>query len=823
MTKNTQTLIICPPSMKKYATEEENKKVTFNNVKIMTTSELKENFFFSTNIKTIIEICDKLKCSISYAKSIIKHLYYIDVETNYNALCNNEQILLKINSLQELKKYLIEKNLLIENDLFKNKLASCQIKFNYFDYMNHEDRWLYRKAMNKDYEQPNLKELKLKEIYEFTSSIDEYNFVFDNIASILKEDKEKYKDIVILNPTAASSYTLDRISKQYKIDLDMEKSTKIAYTKIAKDFIEELDYSSINDALNSIKSIYIDDVVSPRLEKNQVIYNTILDIANKYVSFNNIDDYKKYIIEEINQTTISNGRLTNAIRVRDIESYQPQDNDIVFIINANDGVINTAFKNTDYLNDIQKVLIGMPSSVENTEDNKELIKQKIIKIKNHTITYHINSGFEKEAPSFLNDFVAYLPNENTKERPKRNIIKNAKISNNISFSKQKDFYNYINKKDTKNFDKEYHFLKNEFEKQINPYSSLYDIEDQAKVKEFIYEYYLKKKHLLLSYTTMNDFYNCPFMFYLKNILNIDDRESTFSLAIGNIFHGVLKNIYNSNFDFEKEFEREVAKQDITTNNNKEYLLLQKLKEELKFVICVIKEHNDNSDFVSKEFEKEVYVKLDKVKELDVKFKGTIDKIMSYEDKDNNKTYFSIIDYKTGEAEIDPMAMEHGVGLQLPVYLYLTRYIYPNCEFAGYYLQKILHEESKTIKNKTRNDIRKEESKLVGYTINNESIIKKFDHSYQNSDFVKSLGFTKGDKKAPSRPKTNAKLFDENKINEHIELVKEKINNAYKSILNGDFPINPYIDNSGNYKGCEYCKFSDICYKFLATEVEKDGD
>ena len=80
---------------------------------------------------------------------------------------------------------------------------------------------------------------------------------------------------------------------------------------------------------------------------------------------------------------------------------------------------------------------------------------------------------------------------------------------------------------------------------------------------------------------MNDFYNCPFMFYLKNILNIDDRESTFSLAIGNIFHGVLKNIYNSNFDFEKEFEREVAKQDITTNNNKEYLLLQKLKLSLK--------------------------------------------------------------------------------------------------------------------------------------------------------------------------------------------------------------------------------------------------
>lgn len=837
MIKSMQTLLICPPSMKQYAIEEENKKIGFNKVKIMTTSELKENFFFSTNIKTIIEICKILKCSMSYAKNIINHLYYIDIKENYNDMYDSKyhydsentkkQILFKINYLKELKKHLIQNNLLIENKLFKDKLSAFQIKFDYFDYMSSEDRWLYKKITNKDYVQTDLKKLDLNEIYEFTSSIDEYVFVFDNIASIINEHKDTnkdiYKDIVILNPTAASKYTLDRISKQYNIDLDMDEKIKISYTKIAKAFINDLYSNSIDIALNNIKTTYIDNIISPRLEKNRTIYDAILNIVNKYISFDNIDDYKQYIIEEICQTTISKKRLINAIKVRDIESYQPKENDIAFIINANDGVINKAFKNVDYLNDIQKSLIGMPSSVENTEDNKELIKQKIIKLNNCSITYHINTAFEKESPSFLNDFVAYKPRENEKEKPERNIIKNAKFNSTNSYSRQKDLYSFINKNDTKNFDIDYMVLNEEFKNEIKPYSSAYKAKDLNKIKDFIYDYYLGKKQLLLSYTKMNEFYNCPFMFYLKNILGIDDFESTFNLSIGNIFHAVLKNIYNKDFDFEKEFEVAIANEKITSENKKEYLLLQKLKEELKYVIYIIKEHNDNSEFESNEFEKEVCIDLDKIKDLKVKFKGTIDKIMSYDDKDNNKKYLSIIDYKTGDAEINKNAMEHGVGLQLPTYLYLAKSIYPDCDFAGFYLQKILHEESKTIKNKTRNDIRKEESKLVGYTTENEYIINKLDHTYQNSNFIKSLKFTKGNKKEGPRPDSRAKLFNDEKVNELIELAKEKINNAYKSILEGDFQINPYIDKSGEYKGCTYCKYADICYKFLVTEVEDNGD
>ena len=54
---NKKTLIICPPSMKQTAIEIESNSNSFNNVKIMSTNEVKENFFFSTNIETIIAIC----------------------------------------------------------------------------------------------------------------------------------------------------------------------------------------------------------------------------------------------------------------------------------------------------------------------------------------------------------------------------------------------------------------------------------------------------------------------------------------------------------------------------------------------------------------------------------------------------------------------------------------------------------------------------------------------------------------------------------------------------------------------------------------------
>ena len=58
-------------------------------------------------------------------------------------------------------------------------------------------------------------------------------------------------------------------------------------------------------------------------------------------------------------------------------------------------------------------------------------------------------------------------------------------------------------------------------------------------------------------------------------------------------------------------------------------------------------------------------------------------------KDNDKTIVSLIDYKTGNADINLKYKDYGLNMQLPIYIYLINHSkLKNIKIAGFYLQKI---------------------------------------------------------------------------------------------------------------------------------------
>ena len=73
---NKKTLIICPPSMKQTAIEVESSLDTFNNVKIMSTSELKDNIFFSYSLPALIYICENYNYPMTFTKKLMPYFYY---------------------------------------------------------------------------------------------------------------------------------------------------------------------------------------------------------------------------------------------------------------------------------------------------------------------------------------------------------------------------------------------------------------------------------------------------------------------------------------------------------------------------------------------------------------------------------------------------------------------------------------------------------------------------------------------------------------------------------------------------------------------------
>ena len=59
--------------------------------------------------------------------------------------------------------------------------------------------------------------------------------------------------------------------------------------------------------------------------------------------------------------------------------------------------------------------------------------------------------------------------------------------------------------------------------------------------------------LLLSYSSLDNYYHCSFKYYIKNILKLDPYEEQFMAFVGSLFHYVLSLSFNDNFDFETEF------------------------------------------------------------------------------------------------------------------------------------------------------------------------------------------------------------------------------------------------------------------------------
>ena len=169
----------------------------------------------------------------------------------------------------------------------------------------------------------------------------------------------------------------------------------------------------------------------------------------------------------------------------------------------------------------------------------------------------------------------------------------------------------------------------------------------------------------------------------------------------------------------------------------------------------------------------------------------------------DKTLVAVIDYKTGEAEIDIYDSIHGLGMQLLVYLYLISKsnLFNNYAFVGFYLQRILDKEINIEKNKTYLEIKNANLRMFGYSTDDQLVLQKFDPSYENSIYIKGMKTLKSGEFAQY-----AKVINKDIIEKLIILVDKKIDEARDKILNGDFKINPKrFSGDKDIKGCLFFK------------------
>ncbi len=760
------TLLIIPNALK-------NKVLTYINslnrlisIKIYNMEEIKKHIFFDYSIDAILYLMEQYHYKYEVSKTLIDNMYYIE---------NKSYVSDKLNELVKLKKELFEHNLLKKDTLFKTFAANKKVivyGYSYIDNFMKKMLSYFNDVTYMDEKKENNKEFT---VYESVTVFDEVNFIFSKIATLIDKGIDINK-IKITNVDDSYYHALRTLSKFYHIPIAIPSNDSLLGTTLGNGLITILNNSqSLEDAIDTFQQSY---------NNTTTIYNKIISICNKYIGLRTpFDIIKECIIYSLRKTKIDNKKLDKMIEIVPFSDNVFDPDEYVFLMNFNQGNSPVIYKDEDYISDNLKEELGLDNVNTINLLTKESWLKQIKNITNLTITYKLKSITEDFYPSNLikdlNMQVEKIELDTTYTKVYSKIRLGSMLDELIK-------YDYINPK----LDIYYNSVPISYMQYNNAFTGISPLSLAKKLDN----------KLLLSYSTIDNYYRCGFRYYISNILKLDKYEETFKTFVGNLFHYILSKALEDNFSFDTEWDNYIKDKPLLVS---EQFFLIKLKEELKLIITEVKRLHQETGLTNHMLEKKIYI--DKSHDnMNVTFMGIVDKIM-YKNIDGSDL-IAIIDYKTGNPNTNLFNTIYGIDMQLPVYLYLVKYstLFSNPNFVGFYLQKILHGEINRSLNKTYKEQKQDNLKLVGYSTTDEGALARFDPTYQNSTFIKSM------KISSKGFYSYAKVIEDEKIKLLISLVNSKIDEAIENITKAKFDINPKRIGQ-ELTGCAFCKFHDLCY------------
>lgn len=762
--KNNSIIIV--PSVIKNKVIKEITSKGINNIKIMTMDEVKIKYYFDYDVKAIYYLMKKYNYKYDVAKMYLKKLYEVGTDDFGNS---------KIKKIIDIKDELDNEGLLYYNNLFKEYISSKTLIFYNCNIVSKEDKKLVMELENitkVEVIEEDTNNYNHEFIYEFETVEDEVHYVASRICDLVRDGID-INNIKLCGVNSSYTDNIIRIFKWYNIPV-IYNDNYLYSTKIGQEFLKNLSTSK------EISLKYIEDNYSLDNLTILEIYNQIIKILNKYTFVDSLLDVKEILIEDFKCEKVNKVSLLKEVSIIN-NLREANDDDIVFLMGFNQGDIPRTYKDEDYFNDDLRILLDLDiTNSRNINEYNGWLKD-IKNTKNLIITTKKTSPLGVHYISSLND-------ELNLEIKKEKITYNySNLYNRLSLASKIDtFVKYSEKKD------DLELLYSNY--QDIPYLTFnnnYKKIDIDKLKDYM------DNKLTLSYSAMNTYYQCGFRYYLANILKLNIYEETFYTVVGNLFHYILSIVFEKDIDIKYEYYKYIDECNYEFNLREKFFL-KKLEKELEFIVDVIVEQNEFNSLNKAYYEEKIVV--DKSREdISILFKGFVDKMLTNEDN----SIISIIDYKTGNPNINLNNSIYGLDLQLPVYVYLARKKFPGIKIAGFYLQKILNSEiTKDYKN-TYEDLKIDKLKLQGYSNCDTSILDKFDSSYNKSKVIKGM-------RTSSKGISSSKILDDVKIDKLEEITENKIDEAIDSILDANFSINPKRVGMDNL-GCKYCSFKDICF------------
>lgn len=731
-----KTLLIIPSKIKEKILLYIEENNILSSLKILEYENLKKQLYFDYNDGAIEYLKSKYKFKKDICKKYLNNLYFVDNSENENMLF-----------LKQIKEELERSNLLYKNEYFIPYLNQYEIVIFGVDKLNKFDKKMIETL--KKYTSVRIIENKKYPIniaYSFPDKEEQIKYIFENISKLLKEN-------ILINKIKLSNVNKDdyqhikRFAQLYKIPVGIEEnilySTKL-YNDIKKCILE-------NKLENIESSKYL---------------NQLLTKINNTKNINNLEETLDEYAKEIYIDDVE-----NKIEIVDIKNNYFYNDEYVFILNCNASILPKTYKDEDYLYDKIK-----PAFMENTYELTQFEEEATIialnKIKNKTICFIKKDGNTEYFKSPILDNVKI-------EEPNHLYSSFSNLQNKKDYAKYLDnYYKYGTYNDAISI------LKNNYEIPYKKYDNSFK---RISIST--------NEHLLISYSSLNSFYECKFKYYLNYILKLKDFNENYSTYLGSLAHYILEKSTSDSFDIDKIIE-EYRNNNPILLSRKEELFLFESKNSIIEAINFEKSFKKHTQLTKEENEKKLYVNL---KNKNATIMGVIDK--KWQD-DQNK--IAVLDYKTGNTKVNLKEAYHGLSMQLPIYYYLLKNNYKNMGFVGFYIQNILENNFKNIKNKTKEEQKLDSLKWNGYTIDNIELIEKLDSTFKDSRYIKGLKIGKNGFYQYS------KLLTKKQLDNLYDLTDKKINEMIDDVRKNNFQINPKRIKGENIS-CKFCPYKSICF------------
>ena len=233
-------IVVCPTSTKNKLLKEYSISNNLVKTKFMSKKEYISNYYFSYDYKTIYYLMNKYKYNLDVVKVYLNNLYSIDINKEYKPN--------KINLLKQIKKELLDNNLLYINNNFKEFISNKNIKvLNYYELEKFEEELFNQKIELSN----NYKELN---VYEFNTLEEEVNYVCIKIIELLNQGININK-IKLTGINDDYLYTIKRLFDYYKIPINLNNKVSIYSNSIVKNYLEGKELKENNNTIPIIKKI----------------------------------------------------------------------------------------------------------------------------------------------------------------------------------------------------------------------------------------------------------------------------------------------------------------------------------------------------------------------------------------------------------------------------------------------------------------------------------------------------------------------------------------------------------------------------------------